>query len=403
MSKNTNKHSNTNNKLPFVSVCTPTFNRRPFVEMMIKCFNSQDYPKNKMEWIIVDDGSDPIEDLVKSHPNVKYFKYDEKMSLGKKRNIMHKKSCGDIIVYMDDDDFYPPDRVSHAVERLMENPSALCAGSSEMYIYFKDNKYSKDNNMVQFGPYGPDHATAGTFAFRRKLLKDTKYNDDACLAEESEFLKNYTIPFVQLDPLKTILVFSHSHNTFDKRTLLENINQNPYIKYSTKKVEDFIKDKEIIKFFIEEMENKLQTYEPGNINMKPDVLKQIKELEIKRKDMERQLLEDRQKNQDLLNAAKSSNQSKNTKIVFQEEGKASRELNNEEVVEMLTSQQKQLSQMRHLKDLYGNSLRENARLKEIIETQQKILDEKNLYINELEMKITMTNDVVVLNVENSNN
>jgi hypothetical protein len=23
-------------KLPFVSVCTPTFNRRPFVEMMIK-------------------------------------------------------------------------------------------------------------------------------------------------------------------------------------------------------------------------------------------------------------------------------------------------------------------------------------------------------------------------------
>ena len=85
----------------------------------------------------------------------------------------------------------------------------------------------------------------------------------------------------------------------------------------------------------------------------------------------------------------SSNQSKNTKIVFQEEGKASRELNNEEVVEMLTSQQKQLSQMGHLKDLYGNSLRENARLKEIIETQQKILDEKNLYINELEMKITM--------------
>ena len=62
------------------------------------------------------------------------------------------------------------------------------------------------------------------------------------------------------------------------------------------------------------MENKLQTYEPGNINMKPDVLKQIKELEIKRKDMEKQLLEERQKNNDLLNAAKSSNQSKNTKM-----------------------------------------------------------------------------------------
>ena len=96
---------------PFVSVCTPTFNRRPFIEMMIKCFDSQDYPKNKMEWIIIDDGTDPIEDMVKTHRSVKYFKYDEKMTLGKKRNIMHKKSCGDIIVYMDDDDYYPPNRI----------------------------------------------------------------------------------------------------------------------------------------------------------------------------------------------------------------------------------------------------------------------------------------------------
>ena len=32
-----------------------------------------------------------------------------KMTLGKKRNLMHEKSKGDIIVYMDDDDYYPPD------------------------------------------------------------------------------------------------------------------------------------------------------------------------------------------------------------------------------------------------------------------------------------------------------
>ena len=35
----------------------------------------------------------------------------------------------------------------------------------------------------------------------------------AALAEEKEFLKNYTIPMVQLDPMQVILVFSHSHNT----------------------------------------------------------------------------------------------------------------------------------------------------------------------------------------------
>ena len=29
---------------PFVSVCTPTFNRRPFIPTMFECFKNQDYP-----------------------------------------------------------------------------------------------------------------------------------------------------------------------------------------------------------------------------------------------------------------------------------------------------------------------------------------------------------------------
>ena len=45
--------------------------------------------------------------------------------------------------------------------------------------------------MVQFGPYGSTHATAGTFAFKRELLKEHKYNDEAALAEEKSFLKNF--------------------------------------------------------------------------------------------------------------------------------------------------------------------------------------------------------------------
>jgi hypothetical protein len=266
-----------------------------------------------------------------------------------------------------------------------------------MYIYFKDNK--DKCKMVQFGPYGPDHATAGTFAFKRKLLKDTQYNEEACLAEEREFLKNYTVPFVQLDPLKTILVFSHSHNTFDKRTLLENMAGNQYIKYSTKQVEDFIKDQDVIKFFVEGLEDKLKVYEEGNINMKPDVLKQIKELGVKRKEMEKKMMEERQKNNDFLNANTAAKAATGGAIVFQEEGKPPRELNHREVVEMIMSQQKQLTQMGQLKELYGNSMRENVRLKEIIDTQQKILDDKNVYINELETKIAESSEIIVVDVE----
>jgi glycosyltransferase involved in cell wall biosynthesis len=243
---------------------------------MIKCFEHQTYPKDKMEWIIIDDGTDKIEDLVAHIPQIKYFKFDEKMTLGKKRNLMHQKCSGEVIVYMDDDDYYPPERVSHAVEMLRNNPKAMCAGSSEMHIYFKHI-----GQLYKFGPYGPNHATAATFAFRRELLANSGYEDDACLAEEKHFLKDYTVPFVQLDTTKTILVFSHQHNTFDKKTLLDNA-PNQFVSPSTKTVDNFIKDQVMKQFYMEDVDDLLETYEPGRPEYKPDVLKQTEELKQKR-------------------------------------------------------------------------------------------------------------------------
>jgi glycosyltransferase involved in cell wall biosynthesis len=208
---------------------------------------------------------------------VKYFKYDKKMTLGQKRNLMHEKSKGQIIVYMDDDDYYPPKRVSHAVEMLQSHPHALCAGSSEMYIYFKHI-----NKMYQFGPYGPNHSTAGTFAFKRKLLQDHKYDDNASIAEEKSFLKDYTVPFVQLDPLKTILVFSHEHNTYDKKKLLENMNSD-FVKETNKNVEMFIKEEDIKDFYMNRIDKLLVNYTPGRSIMKPDVILQTLKIEEKRR------------------------------------------------------------------------------------------------------------------------
>lgn len=256
---------------PFISICTPTFNRRPFFSIIIKCFLSQDYPLDSVEWIIIDDGTDKIGDLVESIKQVKYFPVPEKMSLGKKRNLMHEKCKGDIIIYMDDDDYYPETRISHAVETLRNNPTALCAGSSEMFIYFKHI-----HKMYKFGPYGPNHSTAATFAFRKELLNQTRYEDNACVAEEKAFLKNYTIPFVQLDPVKTILVFSHIHNSYDKKNMLDTPNQ--YMNLSPKTVDEFVKDKVIKQFFLCNIDEILEKYEPGNPIHKPDVTKHIDEI-----------------------------------------------------------------------------------------------------------------------------
>jgi len=265
---------------PFVSICTPTFNRRPFIPYIIKCIEGQTYSKKRIEWVIIDDGTDKIEDLVSHLPYVKYSYYPEKMTLGKKRNLAHAKSKGSILVYMDDDDYYPPERISHAVDTLQANPSALCAGSSLMHIYFKHI-----NQMYAFGPYGANHSTAATFAFKRELLSQTSYEETASLAEEKHFLKNYTIPFVQLESLKTILVFSHIHNSLDKKTLLEPDRLNQFVKSSSVKVSDFIKEPELANFYINNIDVLLEQYTQGKPENKPDVMKQLEEMNRTREKM----------------------------------------------------------------------------------------------------------------------
>ena len=271
-----NKKNKTKPVLPFVSLCTPTFNRRPFIPYMIKCFEHQTYPKDRIEWIIIDDGSDPIGDLVSHIPQVKYFYYEEKMLLGKKRNLMHSKCSGDIIVYMDDDDYYPPERISHAVETLKNNPSYLLAGSSEMHIYFDSR-----NSVFQCGPYKQYHSTAATFAFKKELLQETKYDYEIALSEENKFTKGYTIPLIQLDTLKSILVFSHKHNSLNKEKLLENPQQTKTVP-SRYTVNDFVKDPVLKQFYMYDINKVLEDYEPGKPEHKPKLLEQMKKMEAER-------------------------------------------------------------------------------------------------------------------------
>ena len=261
---------------PLVSICTPTFNRRPFIPFMIKCFEQQTYPKDKIEWIIIDDGTDPIVDLVAHIKQVKYTYYKEKMLLGRKRNLMHNKCSGDIIIYMDDDDYYPPDRISHAVQTLQDNPTFLIAGCSEMYVYF-DTK----QKMYRCGPYKEYHSTAATFAFRRELLKETSYNNENALAEEKHFLKNYTIPLKQLDSLKSIIVFSHKHNSLNKEKLLDKMELTKTVETNLQ-IDDYFIDPILKQFYIKDMNVLLETYEPGRPEYKPKLMEQMKLMEDER-------------------------------------------------------------------------------------------------------------------------
>jgi len=330
-----------------------------------------------MEWIIIDDGTDPIEDLVASHPCVKYFRLEEKISLGKKRNMMHDQARGDIIVYMDDDDYYPPERVSHAVDTLLDHQKRKTgiklAGSSEMCIYFKTGELRSPHpssfegcgQMVQFGPYGPNHATAATFAFWKELLTDLNlaYDETACLAEERAFLRGYTVPMAQLDPMKVILVFSHEHNTFDKRFLLSNLGRSDSnMRVSEKTVADFIQDPELLQFYMCDVDAALRAYEPGHPSMKPDVLQQIREKMQKNGFIPQHQIQSQNQIQSeaILKAV----------ITFKAPNADNRRMTVEELIQTVQTQADKLEKMR---EMCNKKIRENSELLATIKDRDEVI------------------------------
>jgi glycosyltransferase involved in cell wall biosynthesis len=197
-----------------------------------------------MEWIILDDGTDSVEDLFKDLkiPNLKYIRLNEKLLIGAKRNILHKESKGDILVSMDDDDYYHPDRVHHVVQKFGMNPTVQLAGSSEIYIYYSDNQ-----KIYKFGPYGPRHCTNGTMAVRREYALSHLYDETVKNAEERSFLEGYKHPMIQLDPFKVMLVISHTENTYDKKKMRDQVS--PFVATTNFKIKDFIRSSELRQFY----------------------------------------------------------------------------------------------------------------------------------------------------------
>ena len=102
-------------QLPNISIVTLTYNRPEFFNLMILNYFGIDYPRDKIEWIIVDDSDldnsikpliDKLNDEQRKTINFIYLK--DKTSIGEKRNIGVMNSKYSYIAFMDDDDLYFP-------------------------------------------------------------------------------------------------------------------------------------------------------------------------------------------------------------------------------------------------------------------------------------------------------
>ena len=220
------KQSKVPKKVMSVSIVTITqLKRKETILVLVDLIKQQTY-KNITQWVIVE-GS-PLEadglanaDLMSldlQNPNIKidYIPWSGKR-LGELRNMGNRACTGDITVCMDDDDYYPPLRVEHAVKSLSES-KFLLAGCSEKYLY----DYHLER-LYKFKSFGPYHSTNDCMAWKREFIKhdgSQGYHDpNMSNAEESSFTKKFSEPMVQLDPFQTIIGNSHCQNTFDKKEI----------------------------------------------------------------------------------------------------------------------------------------------------------------------------------------
>ncbi len=208
-------------ELPFVSVITPTRNRIQFLELMLDNLNNSNYPKNSLEWIIVDDSDTRIlKDKLPLESDF-YIRYchlksdnSEPITISYKRNYAIQRSKGSIIIHMDDDDIYDPDSILIRVLSLVDN--CKCVGSNVINV----------SDLVS-GKSGYIGDTAGTLfeatmGYTRDFWSSRKFNEKFSRGEGLLFLKDRQ-DFVRLLPGDSIIKESLTHGdniTGDMRALL---------------------------------------------------------------------------------------------------------------------------------------------------------------------------------------
>ena len=217
-----------------ISVVTPTTKQRKnILSVLLQCIKTQTFKVD--QWVIVsgditwseEDFNIFINSIQKKIPMVKIdtVYVSEKTSntygisnnyeaIGYLRNVTNNLANGDIIVCMDDDDYYPPTRVEHAVTKLL-NSNLEVAGCSPHLMYDIDM-----NTIFQFKKFSENHSVNCSLAYKKSFLSTSNYDNKNTHAEESVFLKNFTIPIVQLDPMQTVIQMAHPKNTYNKRHLI---------------------------------------------------------------------------------------------------------------------------------------------------------------------------------------
>jgi len=203
--------------LPDISILTITRDRRVFMPLAKYSYMIQSYPEDKLEWVIVDDGVDPIEDTLIGVPNVKYVRSDPGLTISQKRNLAVENAMYDIMVTMDDDDVYPNNSVLHRVAMLLMAPEKGCAFCTTIPCY-DVTKFSSFMNVPPYILPMSERVSEATLVFTRKFWEEGKFDDSVHIGEGNAFIRGREQMCRELSPQDVIVSLIHPKNTSSRKT-----------------------------------------------------------------------------------------------------------------------------------------------------------------------------------------
>ncbi len=206
--------------LPTVSIITPTYNRRNFFRLAVNNFMSIKYPKEKLEWIIVDDGTDKIKDLIektpelKNDPRIKYFELEEKKTIGYKRNYCVEKASNEYIICMDDDDYYPINSVKVRILELLKSGKD-CITCSAIGC-FDINKYVSMLNVPPHCLPFSQRISEASLGFKKSFWEAKGFDNTAKHSEAVHFLEGRENNTLEISWEGILVALLHNRNTSNK-------------------------------------------------------------------------------------------------------------------------------------------------------------------------------------------